>query len=65
MRAVAARADVHFTVVNSGTLLGLKWRSVMADQFACPICEAVFDDERQLLDHFCPGVAHSDTEPAS
>jgi hypothetical protein len=37
----------------------------MADQFACPICEAVFDDERQLLDHFCPGVAHSDTEPAS
>jgi hypothetical protein len=37
----------------------------MADQFVCPICEAVFDDERQLLDHFCPGAANSDSESAS
>jgi hypothetical protein len=30
----------------------------MAEQteFVCYICNAVFDDEQQLLTHFCPGA---------
>ncbi len=37
----------------------------MTEQYVCPICEAIFDEERQLLDHFCPGASHSDTEASS
>jgi hypothetical protein len=37
----------------------------MVTQFVCPFCEAIFDDERQLLEHFCPAAPQPGPEPAS
>jgi hypothetical protein len=34
-------------------------------QFVCPYCEAVFDEERQLLEHFCPNAPTREDEPAT
>jgi hypothetical protein len=37
----------------------------MVTQFVCPYCEAIFDEERQLLEHFCPAAPKPDAEPST
>jgi hypothetical protein len=37
----------------------------MVTQFVCPCYDAIFDLERQLLEHFCPAAPKPDTEPTT
>ena len=54
------RSAVHFR-----SRVDVVLRSAMVTQFVCPYCEAVFDEERQLLEHFCPMAPEPDASPTS